>query len=78
MITKSGEIIQYGLKQRAVRGVTFQPIQAAGRLEEFDPATDRLTLSEVRQMIIDQSGVFGRGYHPGSLPSGLPRYGVCP
>lgn len=53
-----GEIIQYGLKQRAVRGVTFQPIQAAGRLEEFDPATDRLTLSEVRQMIIDQSGVF--------------------
>ncbi|MGB8955239.1 MAG: radical SAM protein [Tumebacillaceae bacterium] len=53
-----GEIIQYGLKQRAVRGVTFQPIQAAGRLEEFDPAKDRLTLSEVRQMIIDQSGVF--------------------
>ncbi|GIP23891.1 radical SAM protein [Paenibacillus sp. J22TS3] len=53
-----GEIIQYGLKQRAVRGVTFQPIQAAGRLEEFDPAKDRLTLSEVRQQIIDQSGVF--------------------
>ena len=53
-----GEIIQYGLQQRAVRGVTFQPIQAAGRLQEFDPATDRLTLSEVRQMIIDQSGVF--------------------
>ncbi|WP_068618764.1 radical SAM protein [Paenibacillus tuaregi] len=53
-----GEIIQYGLKQRAVRGVTFQPIQAAGRLEEFDPSKDRLTLSEVRQQIIDQSGVF--------------------
>ncbi|MFC4779525.1 radical SAM protein [Paenibacillus sp. GCM10023252] len=53
-----GDIIQYGLKQRAVRGVTFQPIQAAGRLEDFDPAEDRLTLSEVRQMIIDQSGVF--------------------
>lgn len=53
-----GDIIQYGMKQRAVRGVTFQPIQAAGRLEAFDPATDRLTLSEVRQMIIDQSGVF--------------------
>lgn len=53
-----GEIIQYGLKQRAVRGVTFQPIQAAGRLEEFDPATDRLTLSEVRQQIIDQSNLF--------------------
>jgi uncharacterized radical SAM superfamily Fe-S cluster-containing enzyme len=56
--TEVGKIIQYGLKQRCVRGVTFQPVQVAGRLEEFDPATDRLTLSEVRQMIIDQSGVF--------------------
>ncbi|RLQ94478.1 radical SAM protein [Falsibacillus albus] len=53
-----GKIIEYGLSQKAVRGVTFQPIQAAGRLEDFDPATDRLTLSEVRQMIIDQSDVF--------------------
>lgn len=53
-----GDIIQYGLAQPAVRGVTFQPIQAAGRTEEFDPAVDRLTLSEVRQMIIEQSGVF--------------------
>ncbi|GIP38532.1 radical SAM protein [Paenibacillus sp. J31TS4] len=53
-----GAIIRYGLRQRAVRGVTLQPIQAAGRLERFDPATDRLTLSEVRRMIIDQSGVF--------------------
>lgn len=54
-----GEIIQYGIKQKCVRGVTFQPIQAAGRLEEYDPAVNRLTLSEVRQMIIDQSNVFG-------------------
>ncbi|WP_054950430.1 radical SAM protein [Numidum massiliense] len=53
-----GRMIQYGLKQRAVRGVTFQPIQAAGRLEQFDPAVDRLTLSEVREHIIAQSGVF--------------------
>ncbi|HEU4965030.1 MAG TPA: radical SAM protein [Bacilli bacterium] len=53
-----GKIIEYGMGQRCVRGVTFQPIQAAGRLEEFDPARDRLTLSEVRQMIIDQSEVF--------------------
>lgn len=53
-----GKIIQYGLKQRAVRGVTFQPIQAAGRLEEYDPAEDRLTVSEVRQRIVEQSGVF--------------------
>ncbi|MCH5584101.1 radical SAM protein [Shimazuella sp. AN120528] len=53
-----GKIIQYGLSQKAVRGVTFQPIQAAGRLQDYDPATDRLTLSEVRQMIIDQSELF--------------------
>lgn len=53
-----GDIIRFGLKQRAVRGVTFQPIQDAGRTEHFDPAEDRLTLSEVRQGIIDQSGVF--------------------
>lgn len=53
-----GRIIQYGLEQRAVRGVTFQPVQAAGRTESYDPETDRLTLSEVRQSIIDQSGVF--------------------
>jgi len=53
-----GNIIDYGLKQRAVRGVTFQPIQAAGRLEAYQPETDRLTLSEVREGIIQQSGVF--------------------
>lgn len=53
-----GDIIRFGLKQRAVRGVTFQPIQAAGRTEHFNPATDRLTLSEVRERIIGQSGLF--------------------
>jgi uncharacterized radical SAM superfamily Fe-S cluster-containing enzyme len=51
-----GEIIDFALKQRCVRGVTFQPIQSAGRLEDFDPATDRLTLGEVRQQIIRQAG----------------------
>jgi uncharacterized radical SAM superfamily Fe-S cluster-containing enzyme len=53
-----GEIIDFALKQRCVRGVTFQPIQHAGRSEDFDPATDRLTLSEVRQGILAQSPVF--------------------
>lgn len=53
-----GEIIQYGLAQPCVRGVTFQPIQAAGRVENFNPATDRLTLTEVRRAIYEQSGVF--------------------
>ncbi|HEX4793066.1 MAG TPA: radical SAM protein [Humisphaera sp.] len=53
-----GEIIDFALKQRCVRGVTFQPIQSAGRLEAFNPATDRLTLGDVRQQILAQSPVF--------------------
>ncbi len=53
-----GRIIDFALEQPAVRGVTFQPIQAAGRLEQFDPATDRLTLTEVRRKILEQTGVF--------------------
>jgi len=38
-----GKIIDYALTQTCVRGVTFQPIQNAGRVEHFDPSTDRLT-----------------------------------
>jgi uncharacterized radical SAM superfamily Fe-S cluster-containing enzyme len=53
-----GQIIDFALKQQCVRGVTFQPIQSAGRLEDFDPATDRLTLGEIRRQILDQSSVF--------------------
>jgi uncharacterized radical SAM superfamily Fe-S cluster-containing enzyme len=41
-----------------VRGVTFQPVQVAGRIEGFDPARDRLTLAEVRARILDQSPHF--------------------
>src|SRR5258708_14134003 len=53
-----GKIIDFALQQPCVRGVTFQPIQAAGRLEHFNPATDRLTLTEVRRRILEQSAVF--------------------
>lgn len=53
-----GKIIDYALTQPCVRGVTFQPIQQAGRLENFDPATDRLTLTEVRRKILEQTAVF--------------------
>jgi len=53
-----GPIIDFALTQPCVRGVTFQPIQAAGRLDQFDPETDRLTLGEVRQKILAQSSVF--------------------
>lgn len=53
-----GRIIEFGLQQPCVRGVTLQPIQAAGRLEQYNPATDRLTLTEVRRKILEQTTVF--------------------
>ena len=53
-----GEIIQYALRPKCVRGVTFQRTQMSGRLDNFDATINRLTNTEVRQMIIDQSGIF--------------------
>ncbi len=53
-----GRIIDFALEQPAVRGVTLQPIQDAGRADGFDPATDRLTLTEVRRAILEQTHVF--------------------
>ncbi|WP_017714923.1 radical SAM protein [Kamptonema formosum] len=53
-----GKIIEWALQQKCVRGVTFQPVQAAGRLEDFDPKRDRYTLTEVRRAILQQSPYF--------------------
>jgi hypothetical protein len=53
-----GEIIEFALKQPCVRGVTFQPTQVAGRTAHFDPATDRITLTDVRQKILEQTKIF--------------------
>ncbi|NOT63537.1 MAG: radical SAM protein, partial [Acidobacteria bacterium] len=53
-----GQIIDFALQQPCVRGVTLQPIQAAGRLEDYDPARDRLTLTEVRRRVLEQTNVF--------------------
>jgi uncharacterized radical SAM superfamily Fe-S cluster-containing enzyme len=53
-----GKIIDFALEQPCVRGVTFQPIQSAGRLEGFDPKRDRYTLTEVRRAILEQSSHF--------------------
>ena len=53
-----GDLIDYGLKQKAVRGVTFQPTQIAGRLDNFNAQTDRITLTEVRRKILEQSPIF--------------------
>jgi 7,8-dihydro-6-hydroxymethylpterin dimethyltransferase len=68
-----GRIVEFALGQPCVRGVTFQPIQAAGRLDGFDPARDRLTLTEVRRRLLEQTDVFGPAdvlpvpCHPDSL-----------
>jgi 7,8-dihydro-6-hydroxymethylpterin dimethyltransferase len=53
-----GTIIDFALQQPCVRGVTLQPIQAAGRTENYEPARDRLTLTEVRRRILEQTAVF--------------------
>jgi hypothetical protein len=53
-----GKIIDFALQQPCVRGVTFQPVQIAGRTEHFDPATDRITLTDVRTKILEQTTIF--------------------
>jgi hypothetical protein len=53
-----GEIVDFALQHRCVRGVTFQPVQQAGRLSGYDAAKHRLTLSEVRRKILAQTKVF--------------------
>ncbi len=57
-----GQIIEYATEQPCVRGVTFQPVQAAGRLEGYDSGynndRDRLTLTEIRRKILEQYPIF--------------------
>jgi len=53
-----GDIIDFALQQQCVRGVTFQPTQIAGRLENFNEQTDRITLTEVRRKILEQAPIF--------------------
>ncbi len=56
-----GDIIKYALQFKCVRGVTFQPIQDAGRNENFDPSRDRIVLSDIRRRIITAGTAFGEG-----------------
>jgi uncharacterized radical SAM superfamily Fe-S cluster-containing enzyme len=53
-----GDIIDFALTQPCVRGVTLQPVQVAGRLDGYQDGANRLTLSEVRRRILEQSDVF--------------------
>jgi uncharacterized radical SAM superfamily Fe-S cluster-containing enzyme len=49
-----GAILQHALAHRCVRGVTFQPVQDAGRNDGYTFDAHRLTLSEVRHRILEQ------------------------
>src|SRR5215469_3836449 len=51
------DIVRHALQWRCVRGVTFQPIQDAGRNEGFDPKAHRIVLSQIRREIA-KAGVF--------------------
>jgi len=57
-----GEIIEFARTQPCVRGVTFQPVQAAGRLDKYQDGynveRDRITLTEVRRRILEQTDLF--------------------
>ena len=53
-----GEIIEFALKQKCIRGVTFQPTSVSGRLENFDAQKNRMTNTEVRQLILKQTNIF--------------------
>lgn len=53
-----GAVIQYGLRQPCVRGVTLQPVSNAGRNEGWNERAHRLPVSAVRRLVAEQSGVF--------------------
>lgn len=53
-----GDILNHALTWSCVRGITFQPIQDAGRNEQFDPQTNRTVLSDIRRGIIEGDNAF--------------------
>ncbi len=53
-----GDIVRHALDYACVRGVTFQPVQDAGRNFGFDKNRDRAMLSDIRRIIAERSGVF--------------------
>ena len=49
-----GDVLREAKRWPCVRGVTFQPVQDAGRNEGYDPTANRIVLSEIRRAIIQQ------------------------
>ncbi len=52
-----GAIIRHALRWKCVRGVTFQPVQDAGRNDGFDASANRVILTQIRREV-GKSGVF--------------------
>ncbi len=52
------DIINHALEWSCVRGVTFQPVQDAGRNEGFDGKANRILLTQIRREVA-KAGVFG-------------------
>ncbi len=53
-----GEIVRFGIAQKIVRGITFQPVTNVGRHDDFDPL-DRTTTPDVIHAIAEQTnGMF--------------------
>jgi 7,8-dihydro-6-hydroxymethylpterin dimethyltransferase len=53
-----GTVIEFAAQQPSVRGVTIQPVQHAGRTDDYEAGTQRLTLTEIRQRILEQTPLF--------------------
>jgi uncharacterized radical SAM superfamily Fe-S cluster-containing enzyme len=51
-----GDIVRHALTYTCVRGITFQPVQDAGRNLAFDKNRDRIVLSDIRRAIATQAG----------------------
>ena len=51
------DLVRFALQWSCVRGVSFQPIQDAGRNQDFDAGRHRMVLSQVRRRIAE-AGVF--------------------
>jgi hypothetical protein len=51
------DIVRHALQWSCVRGVTFQPVQDAGRNEHFDANENRVLLTQIRREV-GRSGVF--------------------
>ena len=59
--TEIGDIVRHALSYKCVRGITFQPVQDAGRNVDFNKNTDRMLLTDIRRAIATQASEVFRG-----------------